>query len=146
VDNFYHLQRSCRGSLDSLARLTGIQSSYAVHHIGNNVPYPYRGWPHGWIDCTWNTAGVWGHTAWFWNLNNLSWPPTEGLTGNGEEPLWNRAIPIHQQVCTGTSLRISLVVSNSPESQLPWGLGEHYISPLWGLLVGVMWSVWGWRF
>jgi len=72
VDNFYHLQRVCRGSLDSLAPLTGIQSSYAVHHICNNVPYPYSGLPRGRIDCTWNTAGVSGHTAWFWNLNNLT--------------------------------------------------------------------------
>jgi len=88
------------------------------------------------------TRGVWGHTAWFWNLNNRFWPPTEGLTGNGEESLWNRTILIYQQVRTGTSIRISLAVPNSPGSQLPWCLGEHYISPLWGLLVGAMWSVW----
>ena len=136
----------CRGSLDSLAPWTGKRSSYAVHHIWNNISFPYSGLPHGRSDCAWNSEGVLGHTAWFWNLNILSWLPTEVLSGNGEEPLWNQAIPIHQQVCTGTFWRISLAFSIRPKSQLPWGLGEHYISPLRGLLVGVTWSALGWRF
>ena len=148
MDNFYHLQLVCRGSLDSLAPLTGIQSSYAVqcspHLEQRSLPLQwFATWPnrlHLKYRRGLRTYGL---------ILKFKYPI---LTSDGRSDCkWRRTvvestIPIHQQVCTGTSLRISLAVSNSPESQLPWGLGEHYISPLWGLLVGVMWSVWGLRF